>query len=128
MTTNRRTIATTLALASATVMALLATLRPHAAFGGESQADAVEGRRLFLTVGCYQCHGTTGAGGGIAGPRLAPNPLPLEGIKAKLRTASGRMPVYTAAVISDAQIADIAAYLQSIPSGKPAADIPLLNR
>ena len=31
------------------------------------------------------------------------------------------MPVYTAAVISDAQIADIVAYLQSIPRGKPAA-------
>jgi mono/diheme cytochrome c family protein len=37
------------------------------------------------------------------------------------------MPVYTAAVISDAQIADIVAYLQSIPRGQPAQDIPLLN-
>jgi mono/diheme cytochrome c family protein len=83
---------------------------------------------MFLTDGCYQCHGTTGAGGGIAGPRLAPNPLPFEGVKAKLRTASGRMPVYSAAVITDAQIVDIVAYLQSIPSGQPAKDIPLLNR
>jgi mono/diheme cytochrome c family protein len=83
---------------------------------------------MFLADGCYQCHGTTGAGGGIAGPRLAPNPLPFEGVKAKLRTASGRMPVYSAAVITDAQIADIVAYLQSIPSGQPAKDIPLLNR
>jgi mono/diheme cytochrome c family protein len=38
------------------------------------------------------------------------------------------MPVYSAAVITDAQIADIVAYLQSIPSGQPAKDIPLLNR
>jgi mono/diheme cytochrome c family protein len=83
---------------------------------------------MFLADGCYQCHGTTGAGGGIAGPRLAPNPLPFEGVKAKLRTASGRMPVYSAAIITDAQIADIVAYLQSIPSGQPAKDIPLLNR
>jgi mono/diheme cytochrome c family protein len=44
-----------------------------------------------------------------------------------LRTLSGRMPVYTAAVVSDTQIADIVAYLQSIPGGKPAADIPLLS-
>jgi mono/diheme cytochrome c family protein len=53
--------------------------------------------------------------------------LPLEVIRAKLRTASGRMPVYTPAVLTDAQIADIVAYLQSVPSGTPAENIPLLN-
>jgi mono/diheme cytochrome c family protein len=97
------------------------------AFADEARGNPDEGKRLFLADGCYQCHGTTAAGGGPAGPRIAPNPLPLEGVKAKLRTASGRMPVYTAAVISDVQIADIVAYLRSIPSGKPARDIPLLN-
>jgi mono/diheme cytochrome c family protein len=38
------------------------------------------------------------------------------------------MPVYSPIVLQDAQIADIVAYLQSIPNGKPAKDIPLLNR
>jgi len=90
--------------------------------------DAANGKRVFLADGCFYCHGTTGAGGGIAGPRLAPNPLPLEGVKAKVRTASGRMPVYSAAVLKDAEIADIVAYLQSIPQGKQAKDIPALNR
>jgi mono/diheme cytochrome c family protein len=90
--------------------------------------NATNGKRVFVTDGCYYCHGTTGAGGGIAGPRLAPNPLPLEGVKAKVRTASGRMPVYSAAVLKDSEIADIVAYLQSIPNGKDAKDIPLLNR
>lgn len=102
-----------------------------AAATNETQAptgDAANGKRIFLADGCYYCHGTTGAGGGIAGPRLAPNPLPLEGVKAKLRTASGRMPVYSAAVLKDSEIADIVAYLQSIPNGKDAKDIPLLNR
>ena len=93
-----------------------------------STGDAVNGKRLFMTVGCYECHGTTGAGGGIAGPRLAPNPLPLVGVKAKLRTASGRMPVFSEAVLKDSEIADIYAYLQSIPTGKSARDIELLNR
>lgn len=90
--------------------------------------NAANGKRVFVTDGCYYCHGTTGAGGGIAGPRLAPNPLPLEGVKAKVRTASGRMPVYSATVLKDSEIADIVAYLQSIPNGKDAKDIPLLNR
>jgi mono/diheme cytochrome c family protein len=90
--------------------------------------DAVNGKRLFGTIGCYQCHGTTGAGGGFAGPKLAPSPLPFLGLKAKLRTASGRMPVFSEAVLKDAEIADIYAYLQSIPPSKNARDIELLNR
>jgi len=90
--------------------------------------DPVNGKRVFFAEGCFYCHGTTGAGGGNAGPRLAPNPLPLEGVKAKVRTASGRMPVYSPAVLQDSQIADIVAYLRSIPAGKQAKDIPLLNR
>jgi len=93
----------------------------------EPAGDAANGKRLFMTVGCYQCHGTTGAGGGPAGPRLAPNPLPFVGIKAKVRTLSGRMPVFSEAVLKDSEIADICAYLQSIPTGKSARDIELLN-
>jgi ubiquinol-cytochrome c reductase cytochrome c subunit len=106
---------------------MLLALFPVLAHAGEQHGDAVEGKRLFFRDGCYQCHGTTGAGGGIAGPKLAPNPLPLEAVRAKLRTASGRMPVYTPVVATDAEIADIVAYLQSIPTGTPAADIPLLH-
>jgi mono/diheme cytochrome c family protein len=113
---------------NALVTALLLGLLSVVALAGEQHGDPVEGKRLFLRDGCYQCHGTTGAGGGIAGPKLAPNPVPLEVIKAKLRTASGRMPVYTPAVLTDAEIAAIAAYLQSIPSGTPAQNIPLLTR
>jgi mono/diheme cytochrome c family protein len=90
--------------------------------------DAINGKRVFFADGCFYCHGTTGAGGGNAGPRLAPNPLPLEAVTAKLRMASGRMPVYSPAVLQDSEIADIVAYLQSIPNGKTANDIPLLNR
>jgi mono/diheme cytochrome c family protein len=90
--------------------------------------DPANGKRLFMTYGCYECHGTLGAGGGFAGPRIAPNPLPFLGVKTKLRTASGRMPVYSEAVLKNSQIADIYAYLQSIPNGKSAHDIDLLNR
>jgi mono/diheme cytochrome c family protein len=89
--------------------------------------DASSGKRLFMTYGCYECHGTTGAGGGFAGPKIAPNPLPLAGIKAKLRTASGRMPVFTEALLKDAQVADIYAYLLSVPPGKNPRAIDILS-
>jgi mono/diheme cytochrome c family protein len=97
------------------------------ALAAEPTGDAANGKRLFMTVGCYECHGTTGAGGGLAGPRLAPNPLPFIAVKVKVRTASGRMPVFSEAVLKDSEIADIYAYLQSIPTGKSGRDIELLN-
>jgi mono/diheme cytochrome c family protein len=97
------------------------------ALAAEPTGDAANGKRLFMTVGCYECHGTTGAGGGPAGPRLAPNPLPFIAVKAKVRTASGRMPVFSEAVLKDSEIADIYAYLRSIPTGKSGRDIDLLN-
>jgi hypothetical protein len=36
------------------------------------------------------------------------------------------MPPYTSKVVSDAELADIYAYLQSIPTPPPASSIPLL--
>src|ERR1700761_4262822 len=107
------------------LIAFLAISSISLAVAAEQTGDAANGKRLFMTVGCYECHGTTGAGGGIAGPRLAPNPLPFVGVKAKLRTASGRMPVFSEAVLKDSEIADIYAYLQSIPVGRNAHDIEL---
>jgi mono/diheme cytochrome c family protein len=89
--------------------------------------DPVNGKKLFLTIGCYQCHGTVGQGGGRAGPKLAPNPLPANLILRQLRRPAANMPVYTTVDLSDAQAGDIIAYLQSIKPGKLAKDIPLLN-
>ena len=93
----------------------------------QPQGDAARGKELFMKDKCYTCHGTRGAGGGIAGPQLAPNVLPLEAIKIQLRQPASRMPPYSQEVVSDGQIADIYAYLKSIPAGKPASEIPLLK-
>jgi mono/diheme cytochrome c family protein len=102
-------------------------------FGGTALAqekpggDPVNGKKLFLADACYQCHGTFGQGGGRAGPKLAPNPLPATLILRQLRHPSANMPIYTTKVLSDAQAGDIIAYLQSIKPDKPAKDVPLLS-
>ena len=95
--------------------------------GGTADAggDATRGKQLYLATGCYQCHGTRGAGG--AGPRLAPGAIPIEAYKLQLRRPRVRMPVYTSVVMPDADVADIYAYLLTIPKGKSAAEIPLLK-
>jgi len=40
---------------------------------------------------------------------------------------SGSMPPFRAKVMSDQELADVYAYIKTIPEPKPAKDIPLLN-
>lgn len=88
--------------------------------------DAANGKKLFVKDGCYECHGYAGQGG-AAGARIADIGLNVQGLIHYVRAPAGQMPAYTAKVISDQELTDIWAYLQSLPKAKPAKDIPLLN-
>jgi mono/diheme cytochrome c family protein len=93
----------------------------------QSVGNPQNGNQLFVKDGCYQCHGYDGHGG--FGARLAPRPMPLAALIAYVRRpAPGDMPVYTAKVISDAELTDIWAFLKSIPDPPAVKDIPLLNQ
>jgi ubiquinol-cytochrome c reductase cytochrome c subunit len=92
---------------------------------GAFAQDAAKGKELFLKNGCYECHGTVGQGG--TGPKLAPKPLPAAGLTAYVRNPAGGMPPYTAKVMSDAELADVRAYLATIPEPPSAKSIPALN-
>lgn len=89
-----------------------------------TSADAKKGKQLFLADGCYECHGSVGQGGS-AGPRIAPPRLSEEALAHYLRQPSGQMPPYTAKVLPDSDVADIYAYLKSLP--EPPKNIPLLK-
>jgi mono/diheme cytochrome c family protein len=89
--------------------------------------NAEHGKQLFKSYGCYQCHGYLGQGSN-AGAKLAPKPLPLAGFTAYVRKPSGVMPPFTAKVASDQDLADIHAYLVSIPQAPDPKSIPLLNQ
>jgi mono/diheme cytochrome c family protein len=78
-------------------------------------ANAENGKKLFTRDGCYQCHGREGQGSTMSGPRIAPDPVPFEVLLRYVRKPAGEMPPYTAKVISDQELADIYAYLQSRP-------------
>jgi len=88
--------------------------------------SAEKGKAAYVQHGCWQCHGFVGQGG-ITGPKLAPSPLPLEALSAFVRNTRGAMPPYQKAILSDADLADIHAYLQSLPKAPDAKSIPLLN-
>ena len=90
-------------------------------------ADAAKGRTAFMKNGCWQCHGEVGQGG-AAGKTLAPKPMPLEAFNVFVRNSNGPMPPYPKEILSDADLADIHAYLQSIPAAKDYKSIPLLSQ
>jgi mono/diheme cytochrome c family protein len=89
--------------------------------------NAENGKKLFVNVGCYECHDREGQGGAGTGPRLAPNPVPFSAFVHQLRQPASQMPPYTEKVLSNAQVADIYAFLQSIPKPPAASTIPLLQ-
>lgn len=109
----KKTITTLLVLASVTGMA--------------QAADVARGKDIYMKAGCYQCHGTVGQGANT-GPKLGPDPLPLESFISFVRNAAAtNMPPFSANMVSDAEMADIHAYLTSVPKPPARKDIPLLN-
>jgi ubiquinol-cytochrome c reductase cytochrome c subunit len=89
--------------------------------------SAEKGKAAFVQHGCWECHGFVGQGG-VTGPKLAPNPMPLEAMSAFVRNTAGGMPPYQKQILSDADLADIHAYLASVPKGPDYKSIPLLNQ
>jgi mono/diheme cytochrome c family protein len=90
-------------------------------------ASAEHGKVVYMKKGCWECHGTMGQGAST-GPRLAPNPIPYAALANFVRTTSRAMPPYRKEILSDADLADIYAYLQSIPKPAEVKAVPLLNQ
>ena len=99
--------------------------KPAPATAPAGNADT--GRKLWVSYGCWQCHGYEGQGG-AAGPRLAARNLSLAGLTAYVRRPTNQMPPYTEKVVTNADLGHILAYLQSRPAPPPVANIPLLQK
>ena len=105
---------------------------PAAGVRGASAAaplaqDAGHGQELFTRYGCYECHGFAGQGAQSTGPRLAPGPMAFGRFTTIVRDPIDLMPRYPADFVSDADLADIYAFLQSIPRPPALDEIPQLN-
>ena len=111
-------------------------MRKHASIGllalvvfshaAAAAGSAEKGKSAYVKHGCWQCHGFAGQGG-VTGPKLAPNPMALDALSAFVRNTRGAMPPYQNAILSEADLADIHAYLQSLPKAPDYKSIPLLN-
>src|SRR2546427_4368618 len=103
------------------VVACVAAAQTPQTAGGNPTA----GKDLYLKYSCYACHGYDGHGG--AGARLVPMQMTVERFTAYVHNPR-QMPPYTEKILSDAQLADLFAYIKSLPVSPAAKDIPLLTR
>jgi ubiquinol-cytochrome c reductase cytochrome c subunit len=88
-------------------------------------AGSIERGRLgFVKTGCAQCHGREAQGSPTTGPRLGPNGLPYAAFARYVRAPRLQMPPYTEKILSDADLADLYAFVQSRPK---AATPPALK-
>ena|SRR5437868_12560498 len=116
---------------SALAIVLLQPPALRAQLTSSDGGNAKAGESLYIKANCYTCHGTVGQGG--AGPRIGPNPLPAAAFVNFVRKGTpgwslvGGMPSFPPAVLSDANLADVRAFLASIPAPPPAKNVPLLN-
>jgi ubiquinol-cytochrome c reductase cytochrome c subunit len=93
-------------------------------------ASAEHGKTAYMEHGCWQCHGTVGQGSIMTsgGKRLAPDPMSWEAFSAFVRSSNRSMPPYSEKILSGNDLADIYAYLQSIPKPPDPNSIPLLKQ
>jgi mono/diheme cytochrome c family protein len=114
---------------------MLVALTAAAAYSQSSQApasttpsgNADEGKKLYVSYGCYQCHGREAQGSSATGPRLGPRPIAFSAFSRYVRQPTGQMPPYTAKVVSDSDMANIYAFVQTRPAPPAVQSIPLLR-
>ena len=117
-------------LVAVAATALVAVISAHAQEAAPKPAapaapagNIETGKKLWVSVGCWQCHGYEGQGG-AAGPRLSARNLPLAGFSAYVRRPTNQMPPYTEKVVPNTDLAHILAYVNSRPA--PAQAVPAL--
>ena len=108
-----------------TILSILLLAGAAAAQTKTPAGDAAHGKELYVKYTCYACHSFDGHGG--AGARLVPMKMLLPVFTAYVR-APLQMPAYREKVLSDAELADIYAYIKTIPESPSAQSIPLLSQ
>ena len=117
-----------IAAAAWSVMAHAQAPAPAAAQPTQTATGSAEaGKKLWVSYGCWQCHGYEGQGG-AAGPRLSARNLAFAGFAAYVRRPANQMPPYTEKVVSNADLVNIHAFIQSRPAPPAAASVPLLQK
>ena len=98
--------------------------------GAALAASAEKGKALFVQHGCWQCHGFVGQGSvaSSGGKVLARTEMPFETFSAFVRSTNRAMPPFSEKILPNDDLADIYAYLESVPKTADYKSIPLLSQ
>jgi ubiquinol-cytochrome c reductase cytochrome c subunit len=92
--------------------------------------DVAAGRAQYVAT-CAACHGAAGSGDAVGGGAIAPallNTAPQQ-VGEAIRIGPGQMPAFSSDQVTDAQLSQIAAYLQFLrtpaasPGGEPVGGV-----
>ncbi len=108
------------------MIAFMALGLSGAAASAQQSGDPKKGQGIYVDDGCYQCHGYAGQGATMTGPRLSRTALPFDAFLNQLRQPASEMAPYEKAVLSDADAADIYAYLKAMPAPPDPKTLQLL--
>ena len=99
------------------------------AAGAAQAASPENGRKAFVAHGCWQCHGFEGQGSAVTsnGAVMSNTELPFEAFEGFVRGTNRAMPPYREAILPSADLADIYAFLHTVPKPKDPNSIPLLK-
>lgn len=94
----------------------------------QARGDAQNGKKVFEKLGCFRCHGSAGEGmsqtGKQAGsPKIAATKLSLRDFLQSVRKPRGQMPPFLATQVSDEELSDVYAFLESAAS-QPRLALP----
>jgi mono/diheme cytochrome c family protein len=109
------------------LFAALLTL-PLGSFAAQAQGDAAAGKAIWdgPQTQCKNCHGANGEG--AFGPDLAGRKLTVAQFTHAVRRPWGIMPAFVASQVSDAELANMAAYFDTLPAvatpGKWRFEVP----
>jgi mono/diheme cytochrome c family protein len=103
----------------------LAASFPAAAQDEAPRGNAANGAKLFVSLGCGACHGFE-AQGSRDGPKLNPPPaFPVTELQ--IRQPRDLMPPFREKILSAQGMADIYAYLLSLPKPADVSRVRLLQ-
>ena len=109
---------------------LIAALAFAAAAFAQDKAPAGSGERgkkLYVELNCYSCHGTHAQGGGRNSEPPIPTGYPWAGFVQQLRKPRQDMPPYAEKWVSAQDAADLYAYFSALKPAPAAKDLPLLR-
>jgi mono/diheme cytochrome c family protein len=113
----------------AALLLAAATAHTQTPAANSTTGNATRGKELFVKDSCYACHGFSGQNGN--GARLVPMKFPQAGFIAYVRNPprANQMPSFSPKVLADSDLADIYAYIKTLPDSSPApGSIPILSQ